>query len=195
METLIITSRFLRRVIMIINHDKERLYNAIIYFVSNTQKCNKTKLMKLLYFLDFMHFEATGASVTGLKYSAWPFGPFPEKLGLKFENLIELNQYVAIYKIEDEKNITIKPKKKFDDTHFSKRQLKLLENISFMFSEATAKDMVEITHLPNLPWETTLKNKGEKAPIDYFLAVKSQELIEEYQENISDGQVIINALS
>jgi uncharacterized phage-associated protein len=36
--------------------------------------------MKLLYFLDFIHFKQTGKCVTGLDYYAWKRGPVPKKL-------------------------------------------------------------------------------------------------------------------
>ncbi|MFC1858011.1 Panacea domain-containing protein [Thermodesulfobacteriota bacterium] len=36
--------------------------------------------MKLLYFLDFIHFKHTGKSVTGLDYYAWQMGPVPRDL-------------------------------------------------------------------------------------------------------------------
>ena len=48
--------------IMIITHHREKLINAIIYFANNTKRCGKTKLLKLLYFLDFRHFKQTGKS-------------------------------------------------------------------------------------------------------------------------------------
>jgi len=66
--------------IMIITHHREKLINAIIYFANNTKRCGKTKLLKLLYFLDFRHFKQTGKSVTGLDYYAWDMGPVPKDL-------------------------------------------------------------------------------------------------------------------
>ena len=36
--------------------------------------------MKLLYFLDFMHFKQTDKSVTGQDYFAWMTGPVPDML-------------------------------------------------------------------------------------------------------------------
>jgi hypothetical protein len=48
---------------MIITNQREKLVNAIIYFCHNTKYCGKTKLMKLLYFLDFIHFKQTAKSV------------------------------------------------------------------------------------------------------------------------------------
>ena len=44
---------------MLIEHNREKLINSIIYFISNTKYCGKTKLFKLLYYLDFMHFIGT----------------------------------------------------------------------------------------------------------------------------------------
>ena len=49
-----------------------------MYFAQNTNFCGKTKLMKLLYFLDFMHFKQTGKAVTDLYYFAWEQGPVPK---------------------------------------------------------------------------------------------------------------------
>jgi hypothetical protein len=47
-----------------------------------------------------------------------------------------------------------------------------MEELSFIFKEALAKDMVEVSHLPGKPWERTIKEKGQKRLIDYFLAVQ-----------------------
>ncbi len=65
---------------MLICHDREKLIHAIIFFATKTRKCGKVKLFKLLYFLDFEHFKATGRSVTGLDYFAWQMGPVPAAL-------------------------------------------------------------------------------------------------------------------
>lgn len=66
--------------IMLITHEREKMIQAIIYFAQNTHYCGKTKLFKLLYFLDFEHYKITGRSVTGLKYSAWKMGSVPTAL-------------------------------------------------------------------------------------------------------------------
>jgi len=70
---------------MIITHHREKLINAIVYFARHTKNCGRTKLMKLLYFLDFKHFAQTGKSVTGQKYFAWDFGPVPAEVWHEFE--------------------------------------------------------------------------------------------------------------
>src|SRR3990172_2038157 len=42
---------------MLLSHEREKLINAIIFFADNTRFLGKTKLCKLLYFLDFGHFK------------------------------------------------------------------------------------------------------------------------------------------
>ena len=70
---------------MFVTHKREKLINAIIYFVRNTKHCHKLKLFKLLSFLDFEHYRQTGRSVTGLHYDAWPKGPVPSHLDEELE--------------------------------------------------------------------------------------------------------------
>ncbi|EQD73859.1 hypothetical protein B1A_04740, partial [mine drainage metagenome] len=62
---------------MLISHEREKLINAIIFFAIHTRFLGKTKLFKLLYFLDFEHHKETGRSVTGMDYFAWKMGPVP----------------------------------------------------------------------------------------------------------------------
>jgi uncharacterized phage-associated protein len=155
---------------MIITHHREKLVNAIIYFAKNTRYCGKTKLMKLLFFLDFCHFKQTGKSVTGLDYYAWERGPVPKDL---FEELDamkpDLKAGVSVVASGDFQKIT--PKKTSDRTYFTKRELELLEKLSVIFRDARADDMIEVTHLKNEPWHKTLAQKGLFSKIDYFLAI------------------------
>ena len=83
---------------MIITHSREKLINAVLYFSQNTKFCGKTKLMKLLYFLDFMHFKQTGKSVTDLDYFAWEQGPVPKEFFEEINNTPkeDLNAIITI---------------------------------------------------------------------------------------------------
>lgn len=71
---------------MLISHERDKLINAILFFGKETKNCGKTKLFKLLYFLDFEHFKQTGRSVTGLEYHAWKMGPVPVTLYDEFNS-------------------------------------------------------------------------------------------------------------
>jgi uncharacterized phage-associated protein len=159
---------------MIITHHREKIINAISYFATNTRNCGKTKLMKLLFFLDFCHFKQTGKSVTGLEYYAWRRGPVPKDLFRELDDM-KPDLKAAINVVPTESFHKIIPKKKFSATHFTDREIRLLENLSFIFKDAKAQDMVEVSHLRNTPWDKTLKEKGQNQKIDYLLAVDSME--------------------
>jgi len=48
---------------VLIDHDREKLLNAVVYFVKETKHCGVTKLVKLLYYLDFFHFKEAGVQL------------------------------------------------------------------------------------------------------------------------------------
>lgn len=178
---------------LLINHSREKLLSALVYFSKNTRFCGKTKLFKLLYFLDFIHFRETGRSITGLNYYAWDKGPVPQDL---FHELKQpdkdLKETIALLQQsedEDYKLCKVIAKKSFDPKYFSRREKKIMEDLSFVFKDAFAKDMVEITHLSGTPWDKTIKEKGPGKQIDYSLAVdgsKGSLSLEEIKERMSE---------
>ena len=182
---------------ILINHNREKLLNALIYFSKNTRVCGKTKLFKLLYFLDFIHFRETGKSVTGLNYYAWDKGPVPQDLFHELKHPYkDLQETVILLKRagdEDDKLCRVIAKKPFNPSFFSRREMKIMKDLSFIFKDALAKDMVEITHLTGTPWDKTIKEKGPGKQIDYSLAVdgsKGSLSWEEIQERISEAKEV-----
>ncbi|MDZ7753237.1 MAG: Panacea domain-containing protein [Gammaproteobacteria bacterium] len=178
---------------MLVHRSKEKLRNAIIYFVQNTKYCGKTKLFKLLYFLDFEHFSQTGRSVTGLEYFAWPKGPVPveifdevESPGPILEGVVEVTKRTAYNGnvIND-----IAPLQGFSGEHFSKREMKLLVGLSKEYANSYADDMVEATHLENLPWHQIYEVEGQKQHlIPYELALKKSEYDQALKNIIDDKE-------
>jgi len=178
---------------MLKTHHREKLLNAIIFFASNTTKCGKTKLFKLLFLLDFDHFRATGRSVTGLDYYAWTMGPVPVELnGQLDEPSGDLFQAVSIVteQVVDHQRLKVVPKREFDARFFSKRELHLLEDIAGRYRDSTADEMIEVTHAENGAWEKVWREgEGRNGLIDYNLALddvddrqRIEKAAEEYRE-------------
>jgi uncharacterized phage-associated protein len=185
---------------MLQDHSRDKLLNAMAFFAENTKACGKTKLFKLLYFLDFQHFTETGRSVTGLDYYAWPLGPVPR--ALHDELVMPPNDLAAKFRIE---NVTLRngqdmlkldPMQPFDATHFSKREMRIMQSLAKEFRGHNADQMVEETHLENLPWHQVYVVEGRKQElIPYDLALKrgnKDEVLgairdhEEFNEHYSD---------
>ncbi|MCI0487601.1 MAG: SocA family protein [Blastocatellia bacterium] len=182
---------------MLINRNREKLLNAIVFFCKNTSSCYKTKLFKLLYFLDFEHYKETGRSVTGLDYYAWPKGPVPADLSAELDDpQPDFQEKIDIELVQPKpqrKMFIIEPKAQFDPTVFTKRELRLLYDLSDRYALSNAEEMVEATHLPTLPWHKVYEEEGRKfspIPYDYALDETEKESIKplaiEHQEMLSN---------
>jgi len=169
-----------------IDHSREKLINAMIFFAQNTKFCGKTKLIKLLYQLDFRHFKASGKLVTGLSYYAWELGPCPKSLWDEMtppkETLLEIFDFPD--KDLDDDAYVIKPKVGFNKDCFTKRELTLLNSLASEYELTKAKDLIVETHLPGKPWDKTLKKKGKNALISPFLA------LDDSSESISEDEAL-----
>ncbi len=132
--------------------------------------------MKLLYFLDFIHFKQTGKAVTDLDYFAWEQGPVPKVF---FEEISktprkDLTSLVTFQDRGEFQKTIPKKGKKVDLDYFSHRELKLLKKISYIFKDVQADDISDISHLPNEPWRKTKETKGIFQLIDYNLAIDTE---------------------
>lgn len=70
----------------------------------------------------------------------------------------------------------VKPKAAFDPAKFTKRELRILDNLANEYKDASAEDMIEATHLETLPWHRVYNIDGNKQgliPFEY--AVKKDE--------------------
>ena len=168
------------------NLEREKLLNAILYFAKNVQNANKTKIFKLLYLIDFESFKSTGNSITGLDYYTWKFGPVPKSLFEEIEKMkppSDFKKFLTIIEEWDEheerKSFIFKAKKNPDMEVFSELEEEIIQRIVNIYRDVTAKDIMEITHLKNTPWEITKRTKGMNEKIDILLAIDNDSKINE----------------
>jgi uncharacterized phage-associated protein len=172
---------------LFVTHDREKLLNAIVYFLSKTNHCHTLKLFKLLNFADFEHFRQTGRTITGLQYRALPQGPVPTRLyeEIKRGGDADLKKAVTLFEVRDDitdelLRRTLKPRIDFDKKWFSKRELKVLDRVAEFFRDLRAVDMSEFSHQNKKPWsETYQSGKGKGYPISPDLALKAEPLMHE----------------
>lgn len=162
------------------NSYRKKLLHAVLYFATKVKNPSKVKIFKLLYFLDFEHFRQTGRSVTNLDYFAYDFGPVPKDFYQEVgENEVpkDFADFMTILPFASEesgkKGGIFKPKAKPNLAVFSPREQEILERLSFVFKDVDAKEISDISHFKNHPWDRTIKEKGKLAKIDYALALDS----------------------
>lgn len=164
---------------MHVDHQREKFVQTVVFFAKSVRKLGKTKLFKLLYFSDFMHYRDTGRSMTGLDYFAWKMGPVPVEF---FEEIAHPKPDLAACvefretPVASGKMLAVTAKSAFDPQFFSKRELRILEQLAREFRDATAEEMVEKTHLENSPWHQVWNVEGRhQASIGYDLALRQQD--------------------
>jgi len=165
---------------MLKTHEREKLINAIVFFAKNTEHCGKTKLFKLLYLLDFELFRQTGHAVTGTAYRAWEMGPVPHSLWREWPALkagqadadiaaaVEIvPEITGDYELQK-----IVPLADFDPSHFTKRELRVMNELAGRFKTERTKPLVNFTHQSLGPWEKVWQDgRGNDQEIPYVLAV------------------------
>lgn len=180
------------------NYYRVKLLNAILFFARNTKKPNLTKVLKLLYLLDFQHFKETSYPSVNLRYYAWEHGPVPKDFYEEVKDGSVPKDFTGEFTIipsdrwgEDfpgHKECIFKSIKKPDMDLFTPHEIRIITNLCEIYRDATAKQMKEVTHLPKQPWDTTKKKKGLYQYIDYLLSIDDTSpcSIDEARENLEE---------
>lgn len=163
-----------------------KLKAIILYFCTytNPKFLGKVKLMKLFYFLDFMHVKKYGIPVTYDCYVNLEHGPIPSFV----KNLVDsaaddidnsvLADTITIDRPEGIDMYRITPVKKFtekDEKYLSENELDILKKVCLRFGDSNTKDIEEASH-KEAPWRDT---KFLEA-IPYTIAAKDSDcLVEE----------------
>ncbi|RLB06273.1 MAG: hypothetical protein DRG59_08070 [Deltaproteobacteria bacterium] len=155
---------------------RERQFNAaklihMIIFFGTMCRLNKTKLNKLLFYADFLHYKEHGKPISNVPYVKLPHGPAPESynaiLGiLEGTGHIEITE-VVLNKgkgVIEEQITAVRP---FDQKLFDEKELEILRKVALHLGGKTGAELSELAH--NEPfWE----EHGLGKPIDYELAKK-----------------------
>ncbi len=164
---------------MLIHTKREKLINVIVFFANSTKYCGKVKLFKLLYLLDFNHFRETGRSVTEMDYLAWKMGPVPSELVQEWdEPEADLSKAVDIVpiKVIDHVREQVVSRAQFDDSQFTKRELRIMQDLATRFCDDFAMPMVNVTHVERGPWSKIWdEGRGNNTRIPYALAVSDDD--------------------
>lgn len=181
---------------MLILHEQEKAFNAIKFFCANTMGCDKLKLYKLLFFLDFEHYEKTGRTVTGFHYRAWDHGPVPIELwrDMKYNPQAFVSDFSLEQGITGHDAQRLVPKTPFDASVFSKREMAILVDVADRFQMMTAAEIEDFTHREGTPWHRVyeVENRPNKdIPLEYQLTNVDSETREVVLELAKDRDAIL----
>jgi hypothetical protein len=178
------------------NTYREKALNAMMFFAqkTNRNKIGKTKMAKLLFALDFEHFRQTGRTVTGLRYFAFPFGPYPKELMKPMsekEFPDDLSQYITLVLKGDTRDdggflFRVKSGHSANLSLFSPREVGIMDNLAEMWHDYKGDDIVHWSHTRGTPWQIVWEKEGRQFDtISYVYAIdKESPLTKEEAEEI-----------
>jgi uncharacterized phage-associated protein len=149
-------------------YSAEKMQHVILFFLEriNNVDLGRTKLMKLLYYVDFDHYEMHGKSLTGATYRKLPHGPVPQEAKKLIENMASrhLVHQVRVKRAQYAQHRLI-TQAKFDPSLFSGEEIQTLERVAKEWEHCTGTEIEASSHA-EAPWAATRDGKI----IDYELA-------------------------
>ena len=119
--------------------------NMILYFAK--EGILKTKLLKEMFYADFINYRETGASITGLKYAKITYGPVPDNKDFLLDKC-RSDKYIDLdveYDNDYERH-TIIGLKDFDKNVFDDYELNTLEKVKDYFLNYKSKQIADFSH-------------------------------------------------
>ena len=122
-----------------------KIKNLILYLSQNT--ILKTKLLKELFYCDFISYKNIGKSITGLEYKKYQFGPVPRNYEQILNKLIQSKSISLNLIIDSDYECTqISSIEKPNTKDFAKEELDIINRVIKYFKNYSSKKIVDYSH-------------------------------------------------
>lgn len=141
----------------------KKFLNAALFFTNQVPQLTKTKLNKLMFYMDFKYFQTHTVSITGVPYARINYGPVPDQYSLLY-GLMAAQQLVSIEEagVDQYSWDYFNAQKPADETVFNQDELAVLHQVVARFKDETARNISEISHQ-----EDAWKDTASSAQISY----------------------------
>jgi uncharacterized phage-associated protein/DNA-binding transcriptional regulator YiaG len=127
----------------------EKIALTIAYFAQHVDYLWKTKLNKLLFYSDFLHYKRTGYSICGIAYRAIQLGPVPAEYDKLYLKLLDDDLFDVLFVPFKENGYmgeALKNKITFEADRFAATELQVLEEIRDKLAGKSSTEIVDISH-------------------------------------------------
>lgn len=152
------------------NYSFEKIKNLILKLSENG--ILKTKLLKEMFYCDFLTYKNTATSITGLEYIKYQYGPVPCNYESILNKLVEMNLISMDIKYENDfEYIFIKSNNKFNDMIFYNEEIEIINKVIKFFKNYNVSSIVDYSHKEKAFVENKLFDK-----ISYDFAMDMRDL-------------------
>ncbi len=138
-----------------------KVANVVQMIISAIGPTFVTKMNKLLFYADFIHYKKHGYGITGITYRALPYGPVPERWGALYSSLpgIEMEEFVYP---SGQSGIKLEVTDSTEHT-LNESEMLTIEKVCSLFSNMSAGEISQTSHLEK-GW---IDNIGTRSVISY----------------------------
>ena len=138
--------------------DKEKLGNTVVYIASHVVNLSKTKLLKLLYFMEEYSVRRFHTPFLGLPFEVWQAGPVAKDVFIDLsETPIILDGYITKQVIDNK--TYIKASRNFCDDEFSDNDMLVMQEVLKKYSNKSAKELKRLVNKIDFRDKLTPKEK------------------------------------
>ena len=139
--------------------DIEKLGNAVIYIATRIPHLSKTKLLKLLYFMEEYSVRRFHTPFLGLPFEIWQAGPVVKDVFIDLsETPVILDGFIT--KKAEKGRTYISAVKEFCDDEFSDNDIIVMEDVLKKYGQYSATDLEKMTHAKDSLWYKEAKRRG-----------------------------------
>jgi uncharacterized phage-associated protein len=137
-----------------------KIGHTLIYLATHIPNLNKTKLLKLLFFLEITAIKRSGFGFLNLSFDVWKLGPVAKDIfvELSSDEPTLFSDFISIER--DVRSSIIKAKMPFNDDEFSDNDILLLDLIVDKYGTLNANDLIKLSHNKHLIWYKTAQRAG-----------------------------------
>ena len=184
----------------------EKIGNTLIYLSKKVSELNKTKILKLLFFLEEASIKKYGYPFFGVDFKIWVRGPVLENVFFDFDQASPVLFKDYVKRDQHDRGLYIATNE-FNDDEFSENDIKLLDEICRFAKHKNANDLVEISHKSDSLWEKSakkysvfddlIKERLFTTPylIDFSFLFENDEFRRQLYENAKENIEAINSLN
>jgi uncharacterized phage-associated protein len=150
----------------------DRLANVVLYLLRGCPRPGLTKLLKLIYFVDFFHYQLHLATVSGASYVALERGPAVDGYEQAFAEMKEKG-YIDVLNVPVVGHDTLKqeyvPRGEADENAFTAEERDTLDFVMATYGRKTGRNLSKLTHREWAPWKLVWDKRYPGRPIPQAL--------------------------
>lgn len=139
----------------------EKIIQVIRYFINRDPNVYKVKLLKYLWYTDFLHFKKYTMSMMGLQYNRLPMGPVPTDYEILINLILKKDEAISreyIHFGNGNPGELFLSEEDFEPKYFTQEELKTLERVFEIVSPHNSTSISEESHKEKA-WIETPKNE------------------------------------